>query len=54
VWSSHGDVIPALLDRLARRGLDLGRDPRVEKASTWVLSVQDGAVRSARHISPPG
>jgi len=54
VWSSHGDVIPALLEMLARRGLDLGADPRVRKASTWVLRIEGGAVQSARHIAPPG
>jgi phosphohistidine phosphatase SixA len=54
LWSSHGDVIPALLEMLARRGLALGPDPRVKKASTWVLGVEDGAVVAARHLPPPG
>lgn len=54
LWSSHGDVIPALLDMFARRGLDLGPRPRVEKASTWVLGVEDGVVVTARHLPPPG
>ncbi len=53
LWSSHGDVIPELLEMLARRGLDLGPRPRVEKASTWILGVQDGAVVTARHLPPP-
>ncbi len=54
LWSSHGDVIPALLDMLALRGLDLGPGPRVEKASTWVLRVEDGVALAARHLPPPG
>jgi len=53
VWSSHGDVIPELLAALARRGLDLGPDPKVRKASTWVLQVERGTVRTARHLPPP-
>jgi broad specificity phosphatase PhoE len=54
LWSSHGDVIPALLDMFARRGLDLGPRPRVEKASTWVLDVEGGVAVTARHLPPPG
>jgi phosphohistidine phosphatase SixA len=53
LWSSHGDVIPELLSMLARRGVDLGPDPRCAKASTWVLSVEDGLVTAARHLPPP-
>jgi len=54
LWSSHGDVIPELLAMLARRGLDLGPDPRCRKASTWVLDITDGVARAARHLPPPG
>ncbi len=54
VWSSHGDVIPELLMLLARRGVDLGEDPRCRKGSTWVLDIVDGAVASARYLPPPG
>lgn len=53
VWCSHGDVIPALLVRLAEAGLDLGPDPRCRKASTWVLDVAAGTVTSARYLAPP-
>ena len=53
VWSSHGDVIPALLMMLARRGVDLGEDPRCRKGSTWVLEVSDGEVTTARYVAPP-
>ena len=58
VWSSHGDVIPELLMMLARRGVDLGEDPRCRKGSTWVLDVEDGVdggqVVAARYLAPPG
>ena len=53
VWSSHGDVIPELLVMLARRGVDLGEDPRCRKGSTWVLDVSDGEVSAARYLAPP-
>jgi hypothetical protein len=29
---------------LARRGLDLGSEPRFAKASTWVIGSADGAI----------
>jgi len=53
VWSSHGDVIPALLRLVALRGVDLGPDPSCRKASTWLLELQDGDVRAARGLAPP-
>jgi len=48
VWSSHGDVIPELLRMVARRGVDLGPDPRCRKGSTWVLDLREGTVVAAR------
>lgn len=54
VWSSHGDVIPELLMMLARRGLDLGDDPRCRKGSTWAIDVEDGEPVRARYLPPPG
>ena len=53
VWSSHGDVIPELLARLSRHGLDLGPSPTCRKGSTWVLDVTDGEARTARSLPPP-
>lgn len=53
VWSSHGDIIPELLMMLARRGVDLGDDPRCRKGSTWVLDVTGGEVTAARYLPPP-
>jgi broad specificity phosphatase PhoE len=54
VVCSHGDVIPAVLDELARTdGLGLDHDLRCAKGSTWIL---DGATRpfvAARYIGPP-
>jgi len=53
VWSSHGDVIPALLTRLAEDGVDLGPDPRCRKGSVWALTVADGRVVQAQGHEPP-
>ena len=53
VWASHGDVIPELVDMLARRGLDLGPAPSCRKASTWAIDVVDGEPRQARMLPPP-
>lgn len=54
VWCSHGDVIPAVIEMLAvQDGLDIGREPRVQKGSIWVLSTDDdGAFTNATYIGP--
>ena len=46
---SHGDVVPALLGALAPKA-DLGREPKCEKGSTWVIERGGG---SARYLPPP-
>jgi 8-oxo-dGTP diphosphatase len=53
VLCSHGDVIPAVLEHAASRGVDLGPDPRWPKGSTWVLDVRHGEVRAATYVPPP-
>lgn len=54
VWCSHGDILPAVLEMLARQdGLDLGRDARVQKGSVWVLDVDDeGRFDRAVYLRP--
>lgn len=49
---SHGDVIPEVLDALARDGADLGHDQRCQKGSTWVLHLGAGGVRG-EYVQPP-
>ena len=51
---SHGDVIPAVVNALERRGMDVVgfRDSR--KGATWVLERDPSGFRSARAIAPPG
>ncbi|MGZ8753499.1 MAG: SixA phosphatase family protein [Acidimicrobiia bacterium] len=53
VLCSHGDVIPELLARLERSGIDLGDDPRCEKGSVWALELDGQHVVSARYLPPP-
>jgi len=53
LWVSHGDVIPELLAMLVRRGLAMGPDARSQKASTWVLRIEDGVAAEARYLPPP-
>jgi len=51
---SHGDMIPAILDVLhADDGVDLGRQPRCQKGSTWVVEGKRGRFTTATYIPPP-
>ncbi len=54
VLCSHGDLIPGVLDALeADDGVDLGRQPRCQKGSTWVFEGKRGGFTSATYIPPP-
>lgn len=54
VLCSHGDVIPATLAALERRGATIVSDPDWRKATVWVLERdQSGAVTSATCWPPP-
>lgn len=53
VVSSHGDIIPAVLDRLVRRGMSLESPFDCRKASTWEVSVEAGTFTKARYVPPP-
>jgi broad specificity phosphatase PhoE len=49
---SHGDVLGDLLNHYADQGVALDSD-RVEKASIWMLQVENGDVRTAAYLPPP-
>lgn len=50
VISSHGDIIPHVIETLGRRGVPLtGRG--CEKGSVWVLSHDGSGYSSARYVS---
>jgi 8-oxo-dGTP diphosphatase len=53
VLCSHGDVIPMLLDHLARRGVDLGPHPIWPKGCTWELETEGDEIVAARYVPPP-
>ena len=51
VLCSHGDIIPALLDRLDRRGIDLIGDD-AKKGSIWILEAEDGEIKTGTYQPP--
>lgn len=53
VLSSHGDVIPDVLDHLAGRGMELESPFEVKKGSTWVVDVEAAVPVRARYVPPP-
>jgi 8-oxo-dGTP diphosphatase len=54
VMCSHGDVIPATMAALERRGCEILTSPDWRKASVWVLHrADDGAINRAEVWPPP-
>lgn len=53
VLCTHGDVILEVLSYLTRMGIAVGPDPKMPKASVWVLDGQPGTISSARYLPPP-
>jgi 8-oxo-dGTP diphosphatase len=54
VFCSHGDVIPAVVLHLERRGTAIDGERDWKKGSTWVLERDDdGAFVRARYLPPP-
>jgi len=53
VLSSHGDVIPILLDLLVERGMQPERNLVWQKASLWIVERCDGAWGPGRYLPPP-
>jgi phosphohistidine phosphatase SixA len=54
VLCSHGDIIPAVIDALVRRGMSLLSDPDLRKAATFVLHRDGNHFVSAHCWAPPG
>lgn len=52
VLCTHGDVVAGLLWHFERHGAHVP-DGRVEKASTWALETEAGAVVAAHYRPPP-
>ena len=55
VLCSHGDVIPELIEALARRGTTLRTRPDWRKATIWILDApdDDGKIATATVEPPP-
>jgi 8-oxo-dGTP diphosphatase len=54
VLCSHGDLIPPVLEVLSSEdGIDLGRQPRYQKGSTWVFEGKRGRFTTGAYIPPP-
>ena len=52
---SHGDIIPATIVALERRGLEIVSTPDWRKASVWVLKrSKHGRLSKAKCWPPPG
>jgi 8-oxo-dGTP diphosphatase len=50
---THGDVIEAILERVAASDVDLGRERSAAKGSVWVLEGTWSAIRAATYLPPP-
>jgi 8-oxo-dGTP diphosphatase len=53
VASTHGDIIPGLLEAVEAASASLPAERRWPKASTWVLEFEAGHWTRARYIPPP-
>ena len=56
VLCSHGDIIPGILDSLVcTDGLELGKDPKCQKGSIWVIDADKAGKHfaSAVYVPPP-
>jgi 8-oxo-dGTP diphosphatase len=52
ILCTHGDVVDNLVRNAERCGVHVG-EVRIEKASTWVFDLVDGAIVGARYVAPP-
>jgi len=53
VLCSHGDVIPAVINRLMWAGLTLDSRFHCSKGSVWEVGVESGRFTTARYVPPP-
>ncbi|MGA7910103.1 MAG: histidine phosphatase family protein [Candidatus Dormiibacterota bacterium] len=53
VLGTHGDIVWELVEDLVNRHIIKPGDGGYEKAATWVVEVEDGAMIHARFISAP-
>jgi broad specificity phosphatase PhoE/8-oxo-dGTP pyrophosphatase MutT (NUDIX family) len=53
VISSHGDVIPAVINRMMWAGLSLDSRFYCSKGSIWEVEVENGKFTTGRYLPPP-
>jgi 8-oxo-dGTP diphosphatase len=53
VLCSHGDVIPATIDALVRRGMEVQTPPDWRKGTVWVLRRKGDRITKGRVWPPP-
>jgi 8-oxo-dGTP diphosphatase len=53
VLCSHGDIIPAVMQALHRRGIELTTDPDWRKGTVWVLQREGDLFATAECWPPP-
>jgi phosphohistidine phosphatase SixA len=53
VLCTHGDVVQELVEELIRRRVVKASQGGLDKASTWVVEVENGSPVRARYIPPP-
>ena len=53
ILSSHGDIIPGVLNRLLRAGLKVAGKRGCAKASVWELRVRDGVITEGIYRAHP-
>ena len=52
VLCSHGDIIPAVIEALRRRGMELQAEPDWRKGTIWVLKRKNSKVTKGKVWSP--
>ncbi len=53
VVCSHGDVIPAVINRMMWAGLTLDSRFYCSKASSWEINIEGGRFTTGHYVSPP-
>lgn len=53
VLCSHGDIIPAVIEALVRRGMQVETQPDWRKATVWVLRRKGDRITKGRVWPPP-
>ncbi len=53
VLCSHGDIIPALIDRLQQDGLAVSTPTATKKGSVWIIESAAGRWTQATYLPPP-